>query len=160
LALKEISMALRKVMNYIDDEILRKKSKLVEKVDDKLLTLLDDMVETMHSSNGVGLAAPQVGILKRVIVVDVGEGIIKLINPEIVALEGEQLDSEGCLSIPGIAGEVKRPEKVRVKALDETGNNIVLEGEGLLARAFCHEIDHLDGILFIDKIVPGTKKNV
>ncbi|NLD47351.1 MAG: peptide deformylase [Clostridiaceae bacterium] len=153
-------MALRKVMNYIDDEILRKKSKLVEKVDDKLLTLLDDMVETMHSSNGVGLAAPQVGILKRVIVVDVGEGIIKLINPEIVALEGEQLDSEGCLSIPGIAGEVKRPEKVRVKALDETGNNIVLEGEGLLARAFCHEIDHLDGILFIDKIVPGTKKNV
>lgn len=153
-------MALRKVMNYIDDEILRKKSKLVEKVDDKLLTLLDDMVETMHSSNGVGLAAPQVGILKRVIVVDVGEGIIKLINPEIVALEGEQLDFEGCLSIPGIAGEVKRPEKVRVKALDETGNNIVLEGEGLLARAFCHEIDHLDGILFIDKIVPGTKKNV
>jgi peptide deformylase len=153
-------MALRKVMSYIDDEVLRKKSRPVEKIDKRISVLIDDMLETMYSSNGVGLAAPQVGILKRIIVVDVGEGAIKLINPELIEIEGEQQDFEGCLSVPGIAGEVKRPEKVKVKALDEKGDTIMIEGTGLLARAFCHEIDHLDGILFIDKIVPGTKKNI
>ncbi len=152
-------MALRQVMNYIDDEVLRKISKPVEKVDKKIITLIDDMVETMYSSNGVGLAAPQVGVLKRIIVVDVGDGIIKLINPEFIKVEGEQQDFEGCLSVPGITGEVKRPEKVSVRALNENGENVEVEAEGLLSRAFCHEIDHLNGILFIDKIVPGTKQN-
>lgn len=153
-------MALRQVRNYIDDEVLRKKSKIVEKIDKRLIGLIDDMLETMYASNGVGLAAPQVGILKRIIVVDIGEGAIKLINPELVETEGEQQDFEGCLSVPGIAAEVKRPEKVKVKALDEKGDTIIIEGTGLLARAFCHEIDHLDGILFIDKIIPGTKKSI
>lgn len=153
-------MALRQVMNYIDDGVLRKKSKHVEKIDKRILTLIDDMVETMYSSNGVGLAAPQVGILKRIIVVDVGEGIIKLINPKLIEMEGEQQDLEGCLSVPEVAGEVKRPQKVKVQAIDENGDNIELDGTGLLARALCHEIDHLDGILFIDKIVPGTKKDI
>lgn len=151
-------MALRQVRNYINDDVLRKKSKAVEKIDDKILTLLDDMAETMYHSNGVGLAAPQVGILKRVVVIDVGEGLIKLINPQIVAMEGEQQDIEGCLSVPGIIGEVKRANKVTVKAIDEKGNSIELCGTELLARAFCHEIDHLDGVLFIDKIVKGTKR--
>jgi peptide deformylase len=121
-------------MSYIDDEVLRKKSRPVEKIDKRISVLIDDMLETMYSSNGVGLAAPQVGILKRIIVVDVGEGAIKLINPELIEIEGEQQDFEGCLSVPGIAGEVKRPEKVKVKALDEKGDTIMIEGTGLLAR--------------------------
>ncbi|WP_010243401.1 peptide deformylase [Acetivibrio cellulolyticus] len=153
-------MALRQIRNYIDDDVLRKKSKVVEKIDEKILNLLDDMAETMYQSNGVGLAAPQVGILKRVVVIDVGEGLIKLINPQIISMEGEQQDIEGCLSVPDIIGEVKRANKVKVKAIDEKGNSIELDGTGLLARAFCHEIDHLDGILFIDKIVNGTKKYI
>ncbi|OPZ88588.1 MAG: Peptide deformylase [Firmicutes bacterium ADurb.Bin419] len=153
-------MALRQVRNYIDDEVLRKRSKPVEKIDKRLIGLIDDMLETMYFSNGVGLAAPQVGILKRIIVVDVGEGAIKLINPELIEAEGEQQDFEGCLSVPGIIGKVKRPEKVKVKALDEKGDAIMIEGTGLLARAFCHEIDHLEGILFIDKIIPDTKKSI
>jgi peptide deformylase len=153
-------MALRQVRNYTDDEVLRKKSKSVEKIDKRVTALIDDMLETMYASNGVGLAAPQVGILKRIIVIDVGEGAIKLINPELIETEGDQQDLEGCLSVPGISGEVTRPEKVKVKALDEKGDTIMIEGTGLLARAFCHEIDHLEGILFIDKIIPGTKKSI
>lgn len=152
-------MALRNIMNYKTDDILRKKSKHIDKIDKRTLQLLDDMTETMYKENGVGLAAPQVGILKRAIVADIGDGLIKLINPEIVAQEGEEQDTEGCLSIPGIEGEVKRPYKVKVKALNEIGEEVEIEAQGLLARAFCHEIDHLDGVLFIDKVVSGTIKN-
>lgn len=145
-------MGLRNIRKY-GDEILRKKSREVEVINDRILTLIKDMEETMYEAQGVGLAAPQVGILKRVIVVDVGEGILKLINPEIISKEGSQLDVEGCLSVPGEQGEVERPNRVTVKALDEKGQEIIVEGEGLLARALCHEIDHLDGILFVDKTI-------
>lgn len=154
------SMALRQIMNYLDDEVLRKKSKPVDNINKKILTLINDMVGTMYASKGVGLAAPQVGILKRIIVVDIGEGIIKLINPRITKRKGKQQNLEGYVSVPEITGEVERPEKVIIKALNENGDSIELEGTGLLARAFCHEVDHLDGILFIDKIVPGTKNNL
>ena len=152
-------MALRNITNYKTDDILRKKSRRVEKIEERILQLLDDMVETMYKEDGVGLAAPQVGILKRVIVVDIGDGIIKLINPEIVEQKGEQQDEEGCLSVPGIIGEVKRPYKVKVKGLNELGEEIEIEATGLLARAFCHEIDHLDGILFIDKVISSNIRN-
>jgi len=135
------------------DEILRKVSKKVDVIDEKIKTLLDDMVETMYAANGVGLAAPQVGILKRVVVIDVGDGLMELINPEIVLQEGEQIDIEGCLSIPGVAGEVKRPARVVVEALNREGEKITVEGKELLAVALCHEIDHLDGILFKDKVI-------
>lgn len=147
-------MAIRNIRKY-GDELLRKKSRKIEKIDDRILTLLEDMAETMYSAEGVGLAAPQVGILKRVVVIDVGEGLIKLINPEIIETEGSQKDVEGCLSVPGEQGEVERPYKVKVKALNEKGEEIVLEGEELLARALCHEIDHLDGVLFVDKVING-----
>ncbi|GAA0121500.1 MAG: peptide deformylase [Clostridium argentinense] len=145
-------MAIRNIRTK-EDDILRKKSKVVTNIDDRLLTLINDMKETMYASNGVGLAAPQVGILKRVVVVDIGEGPIVLINPEIIEKSGEVTDLEGCLSVPGQQGMVKRPKYVKVKAMNEKGEDIVLEGEDYLARAFCHEIDHLDGILYIDKIV-------
>lgn len=145
-------MAIRQ-LRYIGDPILRKRSKEVEEINDRIKTLLDDMVETMYENEGVGLAAPQVGVLRRVIVIDIGEGPIKLINPEIIFEEGEFIDSEGCLSIPDKAGTVKRPEKVRVKYLDENGEEKIIEGTGLLSKALCHEIDHLDGILFIDKMI-------
>ncbi|MCR1974866.1 peptide deformylase [Clostridium sporogenes] len=145
-------MAIRNIRKY-GDELLRKKSRKIEKIDDRILTLLEDMAETMYSAQGVGLAAPQVGILKRVVVIDVGDGLIKLINPEIIEAEGSQKDVEGCLSVPGEQEEVERPYKVKVKALNEKGEEIVLEGEELLARAFCHEIDHLDGVLFVDKAI-------
>ncbi len=140
-----------------EDTILRKKSKIVKAVDGKILSILDDMAETMYTEQGVGLAAPQIGILKRLVVIDVGEGLIKLINPIIIETSGEQQALEGCLSIPDITGVVIRPQKVRVSALNENGNEIELEGEDLLARALCHEIDHLDGILFIDKMLPDTE---
>jgi len=143
-------------MIYGKDDVLRKESKPVEKIDERILQLLDDMAETMRHVDGVGLAAPQVGILRRVVVIDVGEGLIELINPEILETSGQQQGAEGCLSIPGVRGEVIRPEKVRVKALNRKGEPIEITGTGLLARALCHEIDHLDGILFIDKVVPGT----
>jgi peptide deformylase len=149
-------MALRNIMNYQTDDILRKKTRAVEGVNNRILTLLEDMAETMYHADGAGLAAPQVGILRRLIVIDVGTGLIKLINPVIMEADGEQQELEGCLSIPGIYGKVKRPERVVVKALDENGKPIALEGTGLLARALCHEIDHLDGILFIDKVIPGS----
>ncbi|ADK14324.1 MULTISPECIES: peptide deformylase [Clostridium] len=145
-------MALRTVRKY-GDSILRKKSRKVEEINERIHVLLDDMEETLYEEDGVGLAAPQVGVLKRVIVIDVGEGILKLVNPEITYSEGKAVDIEGCLSIPGSEGEVERPKKVKVKALNEKGEEIVIEGEDLLARALCHEIDHLNGILFIDKII-------
>ncbi|MGH4125406.1 MAG: peptide deformylase [Clostridium sp.] len=150
-------MALRYITNYKKDNVLRKKSKYVDKIDKRILQLMDDMAETMYKERGVGLAAPQVEILKRIIVVDIGEGLIKLVNPEIIAIEGEQQDTEGCLSIPGIIGEVKRPYKVKVKAINEIGKNVEIQATGLLARAFCHEIDHLNGILFIDNWTAHTR---
>lgn len=151
-------MALRKVRNYKEhNDILRNKAKLVERIDQKILDLLEDMAETMYNEDGVGLAAPQIGILKRLVVIDVGNGLIKLINPVIIEESGKQNGYEGCLSVPDITGEVIRPKKVRVRAQNEMGDYIELEGEDLLARAFCHELDHLDGILFIDKMISTTK---
>ncbi len=150
-------MALRNIRNYHEeDTILRKRSKEVKIIDEKTITILNDMADTMYQANGVGLAAPQIGILKRLIVIDVGDGLIKLINPVIIEESGEQQGMEGCLSVPDVSGEVLRPQKVHIKAQDEKGDCFEMEGTDLLARAFCHELDHLDGILFIDKIVPDT----
>ncbi|WAM32601.1 peptide deformylase [Caldicellulosiruptor naganoensis] len=145
-------MALRKIRTY-EDEILRKKSKTVEKFDKRLHDLLDDMKETMYEANGIGLAAPQVGILKRAIVIDIGDGAIEIVNPIVEHSEGTQIDIEGCLSVPNVWGEVERPKKVTVKGQNRYGEEIVIEAEDLLARALCHEIDHLDGVLFIDKVI-------
>ncbi|NLH45587.1 MAG: peptide deformylase [Acholeplasmataceae bacterium] len=153
-------MSVRNIKEYKKDAVLRKKSNYVKKVNRKIMDLIRDMADTMYHANGVGLAAPQVGISKRVITIDIGSGLISLINPEIVEQKGNQTDIEGCLSIPGIVGEVIRPNWVRIRSLNEKGEQVELEGMGLLARAFCHEIDHLDGILFIDKLVPGTDKNI
>lgn len=150
-------MAIR-IIRKDDDEILRKVSKKVEVIDDKIITLLEDMKETMYAAQGVGLAAPQVGVLRRVAVVDVGEGPIELINPVIVYEKGEQIDEEGCLSLPNRTGAVCRPQKVIVRAQDRHGNTFEITGTDLLARAFCHEIDHLNGILFIDKVIPNYKQ--
>ncbi|MBO5007534.1 MAG: peptide deformylase [Clostridia bacterium] len=144
-------MALRNIRK-LGDDILRKKCRPVETIDEKILTLLDDMAETMHEANGVGLAAPQVGILKRIAVIDIGEGLIELINPEIVDVEGNIKDTEGCLSVPGKYGYVVRPSKVTVTALNRDGEKVTYNAEGMLAKAFCHEIDHLDGIVFVDKV--------
>ena len=142
----------RKILTF-GDETLRKTSKPMQKFDLRLWLLLRDMADTMNKAEGVGLAAPQVGILRRVVVIDVGDenGLIELINPEIIAQEGEQEGSEGCLSAPGRRGYVKRPNKVTVRAQDRKGKFFEITGEGLLARAFCHELDHLDGILYSDK---------
>ena len=144
-------MAIREIRLSTDD-ILRKKSKDVIDINEKILTLLDDMADTMYDANGVGLAAPQIGILRRVVVIDIGEGIIELINPVILETSGEQFGEEGCLSVPGKIGDVRRPNYCKVKALNRDGKEIIIEGEQLLARALCHEIDHLDGSLYIDKV--------
>jgi len=132
------------------DEILREKARPVPTVNSNILRLLDNMQETMRDAQGVGLAAPQIGVSKRVIVVDLGEEIIELINPEIISSEGEQIDAEACLSIPGFKGNVSRYEKIVVTGLNRDGEIIEIEAEGLLARIFQHEIDHLNGILFTD----------
>ena len=145
-------MAIRQ-LRYEEDPILRKKCRKVEKVDEKIKVLLDDMLETMYKEDGVGLAGPQVGILKQVIVIDIGDGPIKLINPEIIEEEGEVIDFEGCLSIPGENGKVKRPQRVKVEYTDLEGKKQIIEGTDLLARALCHEIDHLSGILYIDRVI-------
>lgn len=145
-------MAIRNIRKD-GDEILRKKAREVDIINDRLIELLKDMADTMYSADGVGLAAPQVGILKRVAVVDAGNGLIELINPVIKERIGEQTYIEGCLSVPELYGEVKRPEKVIVETLDRNGAKIQVEGEGLQAVALCHEIDHLDGILFKDKAI-------
>lgn len=143
-------MALRQIRLF-DDEILRKKSREVQVVDDKIREILNDMAETMYNTeNGGGLAAPQVGILKRLVVMDMGQGLIKLVNPKIIKHEGEQEVIEGCLSAPNVWGKLKRPAKVTVQALNENGEKIVLTATGDLAKCFCHEIDHLEGILFTD----------
>lgn len=145
-------MAIRNIRTD-EDEILRKKSKKVDEINERVKTLIRDMKETMYAADGVGLAAPQVGILKRIAVVDVGEGLVTVINPEIIERNGSYVDVEGCLSIPGRQGEVERPESIKVKALNEEGEEIIIHAEGLFARALCHEIDHLDGILFTDRLV-------
>ena len=147
-------MALRNIVK-LGDPILNKTSRKVEKFDDKLAALIDDMLETMYSANGVGLAAVQVGILKRVVVIDIGEGPMELVNPEITMKEGEQQESEGCLSLPGKYGVTSRPQKVQVKAQDRNGKWQGFTGGDLKTRAFCHEIDHLDGILFTSHLVTG-----
>ncbi len=144
-------MALRNIVKD-GDEILSKKCRPVEKFDQKIWTLLDDMAETMHRANGVGLAAPQVGMLRRVVVIDIGEGVIELVNPQIIAYSGEQEGLEGCLSFPGEWGIAKRPNYVKVRAQDRHGEEFEIEGRELLARAFCHEIDHLNGVVFKDRV--------
>lgn len=151
-------MATRIIRTH-DDEILRKKCKAVTTINDRILTLLEDMAETMYAANGVGLAAPQVGVLRRVVVIDVGNGLIELINPVIIEQRGTQQGNEGCLSVPGKQGCVTRPDYVRVEAMDRDGDTFIMEGEGLLARAFCHEIDHLDGVLYTD-LVEGELEDV
>ncbi len=142
-------MAIR-IIRKNDDPVLREISKPVKNINKNLIKLLEDMAETMYDAEGVGLAAPQVGILKRVVVIDIGEGLIELINPEIIESRGEKLGSEGCLSFPGLAGKVCRAEYVKVKALNREGEEFIVEGEGFLARAFQHEIDHLNGVVFLD----------
>ena len=144
-------MAVRQVRE-MGDEVLNKVSKEVKVITPRTLTLIEDMLDTMYETNGVGLAAPQVGILKRIVVIDVGEGPIILINPVILETAGEQTGDEGCLSVPGKAGQVTRPYYVKVKALDENMEEVIYEGEELLARAFCHEIDHLDGHLYVELV--------
>lgn len=144
-------MAIRNIVTKGDD-VLRKICRTQLQFDGKLATLLDDMADTMYKAEGVGLAAPQVGILRRVCIVDIGDGIIELVNPVITAQSGEQEGSEGCLSIPGRYEEVVRPMNVTVRAQDRNGNNFTISAEGFKARALCHEIDHLDGILYIDRI--------
>ena len=146
-------MAIRTI-RISTDEVLRKTCKEVKEITPNLLTLLDDMADTMYDANGVGLAAPQVGILKRAVVIDIGEGLVELINPVILETSGSQIDDEGCLSVPGKYAPVERPNYVKVKAMDRDGNEFIIEGEELMARALCHEIDHLDGILYIDKALP------
>lgn len=145
-------MAIRNIVTE-GDSVLRKTCRSVLNFDERLEQLLDDMKETMYKSEGVGLAAPQVGILRRVCVVDVGDGIIELVNPVIESEEGMQEGSEGCLSLPGKSAVVRRPMKVTVRAQDRNGNTFTVTGEGLKARAFCHEIDHLNGILYVDKAI-------
>ena len=146
-------MAIRKIVEMGKDEILRKHSRKVTKFDHRLAVLLDDMADTMYEADGVGLAAPQVGVLKRAVVIDVGEGLVELVNPEIVDAEGEVTVVEGCLSVPGRSGRVVRPEKVKVRALNREGEPVEVEGEGILAVCLCHEIDHLDGVMYVDKMI-------
>ncbi|MDR2131742.1 MAG: peptide deformylase [Clostridiales Family XIII bacterium] len=149
-------MALRKIV-LEGDEILKKKARDVAEINERILTLLDDMWETLEENNGVGLAAPQVGVLRRVAVIDTGKDEesddvrIELINPRIVESDGEAEADEACLSIPGMVGAVTRPARVKAEALNRNGETFTIEGEGLLAKALCHEIDHLDGILFVDR---------
>ena len=147
-------MAIRKIRE-LGDEVLTKPCKEVTKMTLRTKILINDMLDTMYEAMGVGLAAPQVGILKRIVTIDIGEGPIVLINPEILETSGEQTGEEGCLSVPGKAGLVTRPNYVKVKALNEDIEEIVLEGEELLARAFCHEIDHLDGKMYVDLVEGG-----
>lgn len=151
-------MAIRNIVK-VGDPILKKTSREVTKFDDRLFTLLDDMKETMALAQGVGLAAVQVGVLKRVVVIDCDDGLIELINPVITQKEGMQEDQEGCLSLPGEYGVTLRPMKVKVKAQNREGKWCLYCGEGLKARCFCHEIDHLDGILFTERLSPNQPKD-
>jgi peptide deformylase len=152
-------MALRNI-RINDDPILRKKCKAVTEVTDKIRELVEDMIDTMYEAEGVGLAAPQVGILKRIVVIDVGEGPVIMINPEILETSGSQTGQEGCLSVPGKAGIVTRPNYVKAKAYDLDMNEYIVEGEELMARAICHELDHLDGGLYIDHVEGSLMETV
>ena len=150
-------MAIRQI-RYEGDDILMKKCKRVEEVNDHIRMLLDDMLDTLHNTkDGAAIAAPQVGIVQRLVVIDMGNGVIKLINPEIIEEKGIQECVEGCLSIPNKYGNTLRPKKVTIKALDENGKEITLTGRGEMAKCFCHEIDHLNGILFSDKVTKWLK---
>lgn len=145
-------MALREI-RLSDDEILRKKSRVVETVDNKIREILDDMADTMYNTkNGAGLAAPQLGILKQLVVIDIGEGLIKLVNPVIIEKKGTQKVEEGCLSVPNVWGKLERPAEVGVEALNEFGEKIIIKGKDDMAKCLCHEIDHLQGILFTDLV--------
>ncbi len=145
-------MAIRKILNEkYDNAALRRKSREVEKIDDRIITLLEDMEDTLRKAEGVGLAAPQIGVLRRVVIVDIGEGKYEMINPVITKSDGEDNAPEGCLSVPGFNGYVKRPYSLTVKYRDRNFEEKILEAEDFLARAICHELDHLDGILYIDK---------
>lgn len=146
-----MDMALRQIRK-LGDEVLTKKCREVKEMTPRLRTLASDMLETMYAAEGVGLAAPQVGVLRRIVVIDVGEGPVILVNPVVTETDGEQVGSEGCLSVPGKAGIVKRPEHVIVKAKDIDMKDITVEGRELFARALCHEIDHLDGVMYISKV--------
>ncbi len=150
-------MAIRMIREN-GDEILRKRAREVEEINDKIRQILEDMVETMHQFNGVGLAGPQIGILKRLVVIDIYDdnGPIKLVNPRIVEQKGEQEVEEGCLSFPNQYAKLIRPAQVVVEAQNENGETIRIEAEGLLAQALSHELDHLEGVLFVDKMIPGT----
>ena len=154
-------MAIRN-LRYEKDEILRKKSREVEVIDDKIQILIDDMIDTMYKYNGVGLSAVQVGILKRVVVIDIddGNGVITLINPKIIKTKGEQEVEEGCLSFPNQYAKMIRPKEIVVEALDRSGKKITIKSKDLLAQAIAHECDHLDGIVFVDKMIPGTLEHV
>lgn len=151
-------MAIRMIRTEGED-ILRKKCKEVKEITPKIIELLDDMSDTLYESNGVGLAAPQVGILKRIVVIDIGEGLYELINPVILEKSGEQTGNEGCLSIPGKMGVVTRPNYVKAEATNRDGERYIIEGTELMARAICHELDHLDGILYAD-LVEGELEDV
>ena len=154
-------MALRNLV-LEGDSLLRKTSRPVDEITPRIIKLLDDMADTMYyGGRGIGIAAPQVGVLRRVFIVDVGDehGLIEFINPEILEVSGSQTDNEGCLSVPGKTCEVERPSHIKVKALDRNGNEFVLEADELLARCICHENDHLNGVLFIDKSVDGKIYN-
>lgn len=144
-------MAIRQIRE-MGDEVLTKKCKPVKMMTPRTVELIEDMFDTLYESGGVGLAAPQVGVLKQIVVIDIGEGPLLLINPEIVETSGTQTGSEGCLSLPGKAGQVTRPNYVKVKALDVNMEPVEYEGEELLARAFCHELDHLDGKMYVELV--------
>ena len=146
-------MAVMKIVKLGESDVLRKKAHPVKLIDRRTQALLKDMAETMYAAEGVGLAAPQVGILRRIVVIDVGDGLVELINPEIISAEGAEVGPEGCLSVPGRRGTVERPTRVVVRALDRKGRQIELTAEGFFARAVCHELDHLDGIVYVDKMI-------
>lgn len=151
-------MALRNLVLYDADEpFLRKKCREVSQIDQRVLQLLDDMAETMYANGGCGLAACQVGVLKRLVTIDMGNGLMKMVNPQIVAQEGQQEVVEGCLSLPGRSGKLLRPRRVTVRYLNEEGQQVEQTAEGDLAKCFCHEIDHLDGILYADKVIEWLK---
>lgn len=149
-------MAIRNVVK-VGDDFLRRKCKTVQKFDENLWELLDDMKETMRENNGMGLAAPQVGVSKRIVIMEVNNNFYELINPEIIAKSGSVIGEEACLSVPNKSGNVKRPEKVTVHFYDRFGCELTISGEDMFARCCCHELDHLDGILYIDKLVKGKE---
>ena len=153
-------MAVMKIVKLGEDDVLRKKAHPVKIIDRRTQALLKDMAETMYAADGVGLAAPQVGILRRIAVIDVGDGLVELINPEIISSEGSEIAPEGCLSIPGRRCTVERPTKVVVRALDRKGRQIEFTAEGFFARAVCHELDHLDGIVYVDKMIEDVTDQI